>query len=306
MAAIFISYRKTRDGKESTSDAAHAEYLAGDLRDAFGHDSVFLDDQEPFIGRFDDFLNNELGRCQAVVVVIGQAWLERSKDFLNAEDWVRHEIEFGLKQKRTMVPVFFDNVTINDAKKALKPAADWGLVPPALPQKNALRSAAAWEFLSPGLPQQNTLKSAADWGSIAPALPQWADKFFLWQGIDIRRGQREEDVERLIDLLEKRLGLERLLRRGGVPNLSGDWVDTEGVDVKLVHHGGDVKIFLLSGGRMMGEGDATIVGSRVQLSIWRRDLGSGAGSGTVSANGRQVSGLIRYGSRSYGFSISKR
>jgi hypothetical protein len=73
-----------------------------------------------------------------------------------------------------------------------------------------------------------------------------------------------------------------------------------------VHHGGDVKIFLLSGGRMMGEGDATIVGSRVQLSIWRRDLGSGAGSGTVSANGRQVSGLIRYGSRSYGFSISKR
>jgi len=311
MAAIFISYRKTRDEK-STADAAHAEYLAGDLGAAFGQDSVFLDDQEPFIGKFADVLNKELDACRAIVVVIGHAWVARAKELQNEVDWVRHEIEFGLKRKRTMVPVFFDNVTMNEAKRALndadknlKPAADWRFIPPPLSPKNTLRSGIDWELLSSALPQQNTLKSAADWGFNASGLPQWADEFFSWQRVDIRRGQRDEDVERLIDLLENSLRLKRVLRRGAVPNLSGDWVDTEGVVVKLMHQGGDVKILLLSGDRVLGEGSAKIDGSRVQVSIWRRDLGSGTGSATVSADGRQISGIVRYGSRSYGFSISK-
>jgi len=56
MAAIFISYRKTSVGGERSADGGHALHLAQDLRAAFGRDSVFLDDQETFLGKFDDFL----------------------------------------------------------------------------------------------------------------------------------------------------------------------------------------------------------------------------------------------------------
>jgi hypothetical protein len=78
------------------------------------------------------------------------------------------------------------------------------------------------------------------------------------------------------------------------------------VPVKLVHRGDTLKIYLLSGGRPMGEGDASLDGNKVQFSIWRPDLGDGRGTGTVSADGRQISGSIQYGFQRYGFSISKR
>lgn len=248
MAALFVSYRK------QGTDKGHALHLAEDLRGAFGHDSVFLDDQAYALGKFGDFLNDELHNCRAVLVVIGQLWVERCGDLFDAGDWVRREIEAGLRRRSLMVPVLVDDTTIQQASK---------FVPPSVV----------------GL--------------------------FDFQAVPVYPRHWKENVGVLIDLLSKKLGLEKAQRSNAVPNLSGDWIDTEGVHVKLVHRGGDVKIYLLSGGRPMGEGDATIVGNQVQLSIWRPDLGAGTGMGTVSPDGRQVSGVIRYGSRRFGFSISK-
>lgn len=254
MAAIFISYRKkSADGKKS-ADAGRALHLAQDLRAALGQDSVFLDDQEYFFGKFDDFLNDGLRNCRAVVVVIGQAWVDRCQDLLDPGDWVRREIEAGLRRRILMLPVLVDDTTLEQAKK---------LAPPSIVS------------------------------------------LFEYQAVDLDPHHWKETIDLLIEGLSKKLGLERAWTGGAVPNLSGDWIDTEGVHLKLVHRGGEVKIYLLSGGRTMGQGNATIVGNRIQFSIWRPDFGDGTGVGTVSPNGRQVSGSVRYGSRSYGFSISR-
>ena len=137
-------------------------------------------------------------------------------------------------------------------------------------------------------------------------LPKSLEGLFAYREVSIYPQHWKENVDALIDALAKRLGLERQWAAGTVPNLSGDWIDTDGVPVKLVHQGNTVKIYLFSGGRPMGEGNATLAGNRVRLSIWRPDLGDGTGTGTISADGGQISGAIQYGSQRYGFSISRR
>jgi TIR domain len=137
-------------------------------------------------------------------------------------------------------------------------------------------------------------------------LPDSLAGFFAYKEVSIYPQHWKENVDALIDGLATRLRLERKSIIGDVPNLSGDWIDTDGVQVKLAHRGDEVKIYLLSGGRTMGEGDATLDGHRVRLTIWRPDLGNGTGTGTVSPDGRQISGAIQYGSQRYGFSISRR
>ena len=248
VADIFVSYRKQGADKEI------ALHLAEDLRAALGEASVFLDDQAYALGRFSDLLTDELHGCRAVAVVIGHVWMERRLDLWDPGDWVRREIETGLRRKSLMVPVLVD-----DAK----------------------------------FPQASDLP---------PLLAGLLD----YQAVPIYRRHWKENVDALIAELAKRLGLRRTWSGGAVPNLSGDWVDTDGVQLKLVHRGSDVKIYLLSGGRPVGEGDATIAGNEVRFSIWRPDLGHGKGVGTVSPDGRQVSGAVQYGSQRFGFSIWRR
>jgi hypothetical protein len=248
MAAIFISYRK------QGADRGHALHLAEDLRAAFGHDSVFLDEQTYTLGKISTFLDHELFDARAIIVVVGQVWVDRCEDLKNAGDWVRQEIETGLQRNSLLVPLLVDDAH--------------------LPSKSELPAA---------------LGGLYDYRPISVYARHW-----------------KENVDALIDARSSSLGLKRARVSHEVPNLSGDWIDTDGVHVKLVHRGSDVKIYLLSGGRPMGEGDATIDGNQVRLSIWRPDLGSGSGTGTVSPDGRQVSGALRYGSQRYGFSISRR
>ena len=247
MAAIFISYRK------QGADKGHALHLAEDLRAALGHDNVFLDEQTYTLGRISTFLQRELLDTRAIIVVIGQVWLDRCGDLKIPTDWVRQEIETGLRQNSLLVPVLLDDAH----------------VPPRAQLPDSL--AGLQEF----------------------------------RPISIYARHWKENVDALIDALANHLGLARAKTSHAVPNLSGDWIDTDGVHVKLVHRGSDIKIYLLSGGRPMGEGDATLDGNQVRLSIWRPDLGNGSGIGTVSPDGRQVSGAIRYGGQRYGFSISR-
>ena len=248
MAAIFISYRK------QGTDKGHALHLAEDLRAAFGHEAVFLDDQAFQLGRFSEFLTDELHGCRAVLVVIGPVWVERRKDLFDATDWVRREVEAGLRRKGLLVPVL-----VEDAR----------------------------------LP-------------MASELPPSMLGLLDYQAVPIYARHWRENVDDLIEALGRRLSLERTYASEAVPNLSGDWIDTDGVHVKLVHREGKVKIYLLSGGRPMGEGDATIAGNQIRFTIWRPDLGDGTGSATVSPDGRRISGDVRYGNQRYGFSISKR
>jgi hypothetical protein len=248
VAAIFVSYRK------QGADKGRALHLAQDLRAAFGDDAVFIDEQTYALGRIRDFVGPEVTGCKALIVVIGQTWMERRRDLLDERDWVRREIESGLRQGSLIVPVIVDDSQ--------------------MPKKADLPDAIA---------------ELADWHAIPLYARHWKD-----------------NVDRLIDLLGQKLRLQRKRASNEVPNLSGDWIDTEGVHVKLVHRGDEIKIYLMSGGRPMGEADASIEGNQVRFTIWRPDLGKGRGVGTVSPDGRQISGSVQYGFQSYGFSISRR
>ena len=248
MAAIFVSYRK------QGADKGRALHLAQDLRAAFGDDAVFIDEQTYALGRIGDFLSYEVTGCKAVLVVIGQTWVDRIQDLSDDRDWVRREIETGLKQRSLMVPVLVD-----DAQMPLK-------------------------------------------SKLPAAVAELAD----FHAVDIYPRHWKDNVDTLIDLLATHLKLQRRRISQSVPNLSGDWIDTDGVPVKLVHRGDEIKIYLLSGGRPMGEGEASLSGNQVRFTIWRPDLGNGDGFGTVSSDGRQISGSVQYSSQRFGFSISKR
>jgi hypothetical protein len=137
---------------------------------------------------------------------------------------------------------------------------------------------------------------------LPPALTGLLD----FQAMPIYTRHWKENVEVLTDALAEELGLRRARPAVAVPTLSGDWIDTDGVQVTLVHQGNNVQISLMAGGRRMGRGNATLDGNQVQLSIWRADLGEGSGTGTVSPDGRQISGSVQYGFQRFGFSISRR
>ena len=210
VADIFVSYRK------QGADKGHALHLAEDLRAALGDESVFLDDQAYALGKFSDLLIDELHGCRAVAVVIGHVWIERRLDLRNPGDWVRREIETGLRRKSLVVPVLVD-----DAK----------------------------------FPQASDLP---------PSLAGLLD----YQAVPIYTRHWKENVDALIAALAKGLGLRRRWSGGAVPN--------------------------------------PVAGKEVQFSIWRPDLGHGKGVGTVSPDGRQVSGAVQYGAQRYGFSIWRR
>ncbi len=249
MAAIFISYRKQGE------DKASALHLAEDLREALGHDTVFLDEQKMGLGKFGGQLLVEAQSCRAMIAVIGPAWSERIKDLHNAQDWVRRELEAGLKREILMVPLLLDQTPLPAERE----------LPPSL-----------------------------------AALLQYQD-------VHLYPRHWKEIVSDLIDDVSRELGLPK--RRQGpapIPNLSGYWSDTDGVPFKLEQRGEQLQVSMLDfGGRPVGQGNGTITGNQVRFSLYRPGYGQGSGSGTVSPDGRQISGEIQYGYQRFGFSISR-
>ena len=96
---IFISYRRL-------DSAIFSQWLAAQLRTAYGWNSVFIDaenirDAEVWASQIEGFLR----RSQIIVVVIGRSWLSISDEFGRRridlkDDWVRREIEVGLEGGR--------------------------------------------------------------------------------------------------------------------------------------------------------------------------------------------------------------
>ena len=250
MATIFISYRKTG------VDKASSLHLAEDLRESFGSDTVFRDEKGLRLGRFDAQLLNQVKSCKAMLAVIGPSWIDRMDELRNPQDWVRKELEEGLRLQILMVPVLVD-----DAR---------------LPRN--------WE------------------------LPDSLQDLLTYHSWRIHQRHWKENVSELIDLLAQYLHLEKRTRgEAAIPNLSGNWIDTDGVPITIDHRGNSMRLFLLDQyGQAVGQGEGTISGSQLQFSLFRPDLGQGRGTGTASADGRQISGSVQYGAQRYGFSISRR
>ena len=157
MAKIFISYRR--------SDAAgHAGRLYDGLVREYGADQVFIDrvNIDPGV-KFADLITREATQSDALLVVIGRHWTDMKdktgrRRLDDRGDFVRREVESGLKRSRRTIPVLVDGAAMpsdDQLPDTLKP----------LSAQNALElSDSRWNYdlarltkvLGPvfGLPQQ--------------------------------------------------------------------------------------------------------------------------------------------------------
>lgn len=111
MTKIFISYRR-QDTKLIVGR------IFDRLKEKFGSDGVFMDiDKIPFGVDFREHLDREVGQADAVLVLIGNGWLdardEQGRRCLdNPDDFVRIEIETALKRNIPVGAVLIDGAPL--------------------------------------------------------------------------------------------------------------------------------------------------------------------------------------------------
>lgn len=107
MAKIFISYR--REDTEYPAQSIYEKIVA-----RFGRDSVVFDvDTIPIGFDFRDYLNQEVSKCDVLLAVIGDRWLDILKQRLNEpKDFVRIEIQAALERDIPVVPVLVKNASV--------------------------------------------------------------------------------------------------------------------------------------------------------------------------------------------------
>ncbi|MBZ0278208.1 MAG: SUMF1/EgtB/PvdO family nonheme iron enzyme [Anaerolineae bacterium] len=112
MPRIFISYR--RDDTRAISGRIYDR-----LAEAFGKENIFKDvDKIPPGSSFAEVLENELKKCNILLIIIGQKWVnitdaEGKKRLDNPEDFVRIEVERGLSRPDLLViPVLVDEAGV--------------------------------------------------------------------------------------------------------------------------------------------------------------------------------------------------
>jgi hypothetical protein len=111
VGAVFISYRR--------GDAeGQARALYGELVKLLGKDSVFMDVDSIALGRdFRHVLQERLGSCDVMLVLIGPSWLD-SKDGVGARrldsstDFVRQEIAAALKRNIPVIPLLVQGTQV--------------------------------------------------------------------------------------------------------------------------------------------------------------------------------------------------
>jgi hypothetical protein len=119
MLSIFLSYRR-----DDSIDAAGRIYDR--LVDHFGGESVFMDvDSIPLGIDFKQYLQDAVSRCDILLAVIGQGWLEArpregplsgQRRLDNPDDFFRIEIQTALARGIAVVPVLVGRATMPVAK----------------------------------------------------------------------------------------------------------------------------------------------------------------------------------------------
>src|SRR5690606_27001941 len=105
--SVFISYRR-----EVSSYIARAIFL--DLR-ANGYD-VFMDVESIDSGAFDTAILNQIEARGHFVVVLTPGSVERC---VEADDWLRREIEYAMDKQRNIVPVLANGFTFSGTERYL-------------------------------------------------------------------------------------------------------------------------------------------------------------------------------------------
>jgi pterin-4a-carbinolamine dehydratase len=117
---IFISYRRL-------DSAIFSQWLAAQLRAAYGQDCVFIDTEN--IRTADTWaqqIENVLRGASLVVLVIGKNWLSSSDEFGRRrldlpDDWVRREIETSIASGKKIVPLLIEGAGL-PGREALPPS----------------------------------------------------------------------------------------------------------------------------------------------------------------------------------------
>lgn len=108
---IFVSYRRD-DARQA------AGRLADDLADHFGSDHIFRDIEGIELGvDFAQALNQALGTCVVMLVLIGPRWLDITdaqgrRRLDDPRDWIRQEIATALQRGIRVVPVLIDGTPL--------------------------------------------------------------------------------------------------------------------------------------------------------------------------------------------------
>lgn len=127
---VFVSYR--RDDSPDATDRLTAE-----LRSRLGDGNVFLDVDSIEIGaRFAKVVDEWVGRCDALLAVIGPDWLEATDDEGNRRlddpaDYVRLEIEAALGREIRVVPVLMHGARIprrDQLPESLAPLVEYNAI----------------------------------------------------------------------------------------------------------------------------------------------------------------------------------
>jgi formylglycine-generating enzyme required for sulfatase activity len=118
---IFISYRRSDTG-------GVAGRLFDTLKGQFGRNKVFLDSDGIDAGeRFTKRLRTELGSAAVLLVLVGKNWLKQFNDVHQRridleDDWVRREIEIGLREEIRIIPLLVDGADMPGQKAGLDPS----------------------------------------------------------------------------------------------------------------------------------------------------------------------------------------
>jgi len=107
MPKIFICYRR-----EDNAYPAHQIY--GVLTNHFGSESVVFDvDTIPLGIDFREYLNKEVSKCDILLAIIGDQWIELLKQRIDEpNDFVRIEIQAALEREIPVVPILVGNASV--------------------------------------------------------------------------------------------------------------------------------------------------------------------------------------------------
>jgi hypothetical protein len=116
LPGVFISYRRT-------DEPNFAGRLGDRLTQHFGASRVFMDVDSIELGLdFAEAINDYLADCQALIAVIGKAWIDAAdpqgrRRLENPNDYVRLEIESALERRIRVIPVVVEGAPMPHAEE---------------------------------------------------------------------------------------------------------------------------------------------------------------------------------------------
>jgi hypothetical protein len=112
----FLSYRRD-------DSAGHAGRVHDRLQQEFGRNLLFMDvDSIPLGANFSKVLSDEIAKCDALLAIIGPAWLDARDDhgnrrLENPDDFVRIEIGTALKRDIPVIPILLEGTRVPKAEQ---------------------------------------------------------------------------------------------------------------------------------------------------------------------------------------------